>query len=545
MSVNKWETNDGIYLGREAEDAPVLPAVSPEPPNLLTGQWRAKPVRKRPEGGHDGEHEFVGDRHLLMFGPNGSGKSWRVLMPNLCRLVDWSMVVVDPKGALAAYTAVHRAKLNAKGEPTRKVVVIDPFRVIEESYPRLVERFPFFKSHGLNPLAALDLDAADGEAVDDARTLAASLIKVDHKGESHWAHSAQALLQGLILALVVLAGDLKKIPAADRPEIKIGTHKLAFDAENPAATLGMVRQLVGAAPSDLAIFNERMVEDFGEDYPAIAETLNRFTKFTPENRELLGILSTAITQTQWLSSPRVRQDLAAGSFDFGRLKREPVTVFLVIPPRYLGSHATWLRLMITAALLPLLRSVEDGAVPVLFALDEYAALGHMEVIENNMALMREYGVKLWPVLQDLNQMKEIHGENRWQSFVGNAGVRALFAPQDHATQDYFSNLSGKTVWTYETTSSSSSWSPGGNSGGSNTGQSKSLVPRFAGEHLGSIERGQGVLYVSETRSGRANVLLRSVFPDPRSVAYDPRKSAGTDTLNDAAGVIASARKWIG
>jgi hypothetical protein len=61
--------------------------------------------------------------------------------------------------------------------------------------------------------------------------------------------------------------------------------------------------------------------------------------------------------------------------------------------------------MVSSILRPLLRSVEGRAVPTLFLLDEFAQLGHMEMIEDNYALMRGYGVKLWTIFQDLNQAK--------------------------------------------------------------------------------------------------------------------------------------------
>lgn len=69
--------------------------------------------------------------------------------------------------------------------------------------------------------------------------------------------------------------------------------------------------------------------------------------------------------------------------------------------------------MVTSVLLPLLRSVENAKVPVLFMLDEFAQLGPMPVIENNLALMRGYGLKLWPVFQDLAQAKALYKE-RWE-----------------------------------------------------------------------------------------------------------------------------------
>lgn len=40
----------------------------------------------------------------------------------------------------------------------------------------------------------------------------------------------------------------------------------------------------------------------------------------------------------------------------------------------------------------------------LFMLDEFAALGQLEMVQTAMGLMRGYGVKLWPILQDLSQL---------------------------------------------------------------------------------------------------------------------------------------------
>ncbi|SMP82292.1 Type IV secretory system Conjugative DNA transfer [Novosphingobium panipatense] len=39
--------------------------------------------------------------------------------------------------------------------------------------------------------------------------------------------------------------------------------------------------------------------------------------------------------------------------------------------------------------------------PVLFLLDEFAALGRLEPVERAMGLMAGYGLQLWPILQDI------------------------------------------------------------------------------------------------------------------------------------------------
>src|ERR1700722_17782246 len=80
---------------------------------------------------------YQGERHLLLFGPNGTGKGTRFLIPNLLSIKDRSIIVIDPKGELAAVTADYRRTIG-------DVVMLNPFGVLG------------LDSEGFNPLAALD-----------------------------------------------------------------------------------------------------------------------------------------------------------------------------------------------------------------------------------------------------------------------------------------------------------------------------------------------------------------------------------------------------
>ncbi len=75
-------------------------------------------------------------------------------------------------------------------------------------------------------------------------------------------------------------------------------------------------------------------------------------------------------------------------------------------------------------------------------LDEFAALGHMQVIERAAGLMAGYGVKLWTVLQDLTQLKRDYRES-WETFLGNAGTMQFFGNSDATTCRYVSEMIGK------------------------------------------------------------------------------------------------------
>jgi hypothetical protein len=73
---------------------------------------------------------YQGDRHALLFGPTGTGKTKRFLMVNLLSdcLNGRSVIVIDPKGELAAVTALHRSRL-----PGHAVQILDPFGKLHEA----------------------------------------------------------------------------------------------------------------------------------------------------------------------------------------------------------------------------------------------------------------------------------------------------------------------------------------------------------------------------------------------------------------------------
>jgi type IV secretion system protein VirD4 len=58
-----------------------------------------------------------------------------------------------------------------------------------------------------------------------------------------------------------------------------------------------------------------------------------------------------------------------------------------------------------------------------------------------MGIGRGYGLRIWPVLQDLNQLKELYPQ-RWETFLSNAGAQMFFAPRDLTTAKWVSDRTG-------------------------------------------------------------------------------------------------------
>jgi type IV secretion system protein VirD4 len=365
---------------------------------------------------------YDGPGHLLTFAPTRSGKGVGVVLPNLL-LSDRAILCVDPKGENARIAARARSRFGP-------VHVLDPFGVSGQP------------AAAFNPLAALDplgLDLAE-----DAALIADALVydPPDQVGEAHWNEEAKALIAGLVMHLATH-------PAAEGP------------------TLAAVRDLLTSAPARFAETLKAMQASPGAD-GLVARAANRH--LSKANREATGVLSAAQRHTHFLDSRRITDSLARSDFSFEDLRTERATIFLVLPPERLGTHARWLRLLVAQALHSLARSPQPGGrtlSSILFLLDEFATLGRLEPLAQAYGLMAGYGVQLWAILQDLHQLKALYGE-RHGTFLANAAVTQVFNVADFDTAQWVSRTLGVTTETFiaqgtSTNAGSTSSSKGGSS----------------------------------------------------------------------------------
>ena len=129
-------------------------------------------------------------------------------------------------------------------------------------------------------------------------------------------------------------------------------------------------------------------------------------------QEKSGIVSTALAQTASLDDPQIITDMRNHAFDFGELKRVGTADHGLSDPANRDDGSS--RQMVTAddnsALNAVIRPRAPGEPRVLFMLDEFAALGHLEIVSTVWALVRGNGVQILPVLQNLTQFKQLYGE---------------------------------------------------------------------------------------------------------------------------------------
>ena len=379
------------------------------------------------------------DRHVITFAGTRAGKGTSCTIPNLCLWVG-SAVIVDPKGENAARTARERAK-----KPGHKVIALDPYN--EAKLPKEL-------LGSYNPLDLIDIESDD--AIDLAGMIADSMIVVKNDKDSHWDESARDLIAALILHVCDTEelelrhlGRVRQLLTKGDPEFRD-----ALIAEGASKKTNAFDALWACMAA-----TEATNENIADEIIGIAESI-----IAMGDNERGSVLSTSRRNTRFLGTPRIRKVLSSTSFDIDELKTSSggMSLYLCLPARAFPTKARFLRLIISLIFFRMEEiGLEEPACghPVLFLLDEFASLGHMEMLEKAAGLMAGYGIKLWPILQDMTQLKK-HYRDSYETFVANAGTVMCFANTDLTTLEWLSKRTGETEIIRENKGSSLSNSKG-------------------------------------------------------------------------------------
>lgn len=358
---------------------------------------------------------YRGEAHGILVAPARSGK-FRDTLAGIALEWEHSMVIVDPKGQIAAVTKKQR-------EEVGRVFVLNPFNV----WPEYLG-----PSACYNPLSVLDPKSNEFDAECDA--LADAIVVNEGAGDSHWPDSARLLVGGVMMHLV------SKFPPEDQ-------------------TLGNLRDIIST--SRLIQFCNSAIA-IGDD--VTKQKLADFAEVAAENKgELRSIVNNAKTQTGFITKA-IAANLTRSDFQFRDLKKEPITVYVVLPTRMFGVAGKWFRLIVASALSELMR--EERGQPVLALLDEFAQLGYLKAMRDAMGQSAGMGLQVFPILQDLNQLK-MHYKDGWETFLANTEFRQFFKPNDVFTQEYVSKLTG--ITTVKVPNTNFGQSSGGGNSSSNSG----------------------------------------------------------------------------
>ncbi|MEZ5953028.1 MAG: type IV secretory system conjugative DNA transfer family protein [Hyphomonas sp.] len=325
-----------------------------------------------------------GEGHVITIAPTGAGKGRGALIPNLLTY-EGPAIVIDPKGEACRVTARRRREMG------QEVHVIDPFGVVSE------------ESDSLNPLDAFDIPGIEPSslAMEIAKQLSGGNMSLP---DPFWDIRAHDLSAGVISAVASLH------EGADRTLLKARRYLKADDT-----ALGLSVLLNSKA---------------GKIHRFAREEIRSFLQ--TEDRCRSGIHATACSYFSVIASDAAQRTITCSTIDLQAVTRgDPMTIYLVVPPSKLASHAALFRLW-TASLLSAVLS-REGDLPkhrTLFAIDECAQLGDFGLLPMVYTLARSYGVRVWAFFQDLAQIKRMLPEE-WQTVLTNSAALQVFGVPNH------------------------------------------------------------------------------------------------------------------
>jgi type IV secretion system protein VirD4 len=292
------------------------------------------------------------------------------------------------------------------------VFILNPFNILKDEFAAI----GFTEFHGFNPLAHLNVK--DDNFVADVSALSEALVITD-SNDPYWSDSARDLISCLIMYVCINEKENRHLPK--------------------------VRELL---TQDEEAFLRLMTEISKSDFLPMAQKSRRF--LNADDRSNSSVIATAITQTLFLDDPALANNLKRNDFNFLDMKSKKITVYVILPAKFLLAYSRWFRLLITSALDTLMSTHKKGKKPVLFMLDEFPVLGRLSSIETAIGLARGYGIQIWIFVQDLHQLLHIY-KTRAESFLANTGVQQYFTPNDMETAERISKRVGNTT-TFKTES---------------------------------------------------------------------------------------------
>jgi type IV secretion system protein VirD4 len=351
-----------------------------------------------------------GPEHVLCLAPTRSGKGVGLVIPTL---LSWphSAVITDLKGELWALTSGWR-----KEHAANKVLRFEPASATS--------------SVAFNPLDFIRLGTEN--EVGDAQNLATLIVDPDGKGlQDHWQKTSQSLLVGCILHVLYKAkheGFVASLPAIDDmlADPVRGVEELWDEMTTYPHLGGQVHPLVAASGRDML---DRPEQEGG------------------------SVLSTAKSYLSLYRDPVVRRNVERSDFGIKDLMHHEsaVSLYIVTQPNDKDRLKPLIRVVVNMIIRLLADKMDfENGRPVahykhrlLMMLDEFPALGKLDIVQESLAFVAGYGLKCYLIVQDIAQLNAAYGKD--ESISSNCHIRIAYAPNRTDTAQALSAMTGETT----------------------------------------------------------------------------------------------------
>ncbi|MCA8270700.1 type IV secretory system conjugative DNA transfer family protein [Burkholderia vietnamiensis] len=368
-----------------------------------------------------------GSSHICTGAPTGSGKGVGVVNPTILSWIG-SIIAYDMKKELWALSAGFRKALG---------------QVVMRFEPTCMDG----SGARFNPLEEVRLRTL--REVADAQNIAEMIVDPDGKGmDDHWAKTGHELLSAAILHVLYVEPN------------KTLRGVVSFFCD-PRRSIEQVAESMLNAHHDLDAtqnWSDPMTGRRTLTHPVVAEAARSFLNKSDNERS--GVQSTALSFLSLYRDPVVAMNTAVSDFRIADLMNheKPVSLYLVVPPSDRKRLRPLIRLMFNLVLRNLTESMDykDGKQVqhykhrLLMIMDEVPSLGKLEILEESIAFVRSYGIKILLIFQDYAQLYKAYTKE--ESLTSNTHITVMFTPNKIDTAKIISDRLGQKTVQRETRS---------------------------------------------------------------------------------------------
>lgn len=365
---------------------------------IVLGRYRGKLLR------------LGGQQSVLLAAPTRSGKGVGVVVPNLLDY-DESVVVLDIKQENFDLTSGWRQRQG------HAVFLFNPFA--EDR-----------RTHRWNPLTYVSVDPA--LRVSDLMGIAALLYPDDRPEQAFWTSHARNAFMAFALYLFDNRDDAMRT---------------AFPALPAAPTLGALYRLAtgeGGAPVRelLACMSAQPFLQAG----ARTAFANLLALADVTLASVLGTFKEPLNP--WLN-PILDAATSGDDFLLTDLRKLRMSIYVGIQPNRLAEGRLILNLffaqLINANTRELPKANPQLRHQCLLLMDEFTAIGKLDILASASAYMAGYNLRLLPVIQSLSQLDATYGKDTARTLLTNHALQIVFAPREQQDANDYSDMLGTTT----------------------------------------------------------------------------------------------------
>jgi type IV secretion system protein VirD4 len=365
-----------------------------------------------------------GAQHLIMIAPTRSGKTTSVAIPVLCTY-EHSMVVLDLKGELRKLTSGRRQAMG------QRIFAWAPYD--EEG-----------RTHRFNPMTLLvGMDA--GKRLGEIQTIAAILYPDEQGKDPFWTSQSRAAFTAFTSYLFEQwdqrTAELrqKNAPADMLPD------------PNVADTFPSLERILRLSSGIGGKSTKEMLQEIvgnPKQYPyASQQTRTVFSNLAGlADQTFSSVIATMQAPLQQFLSPVLAAATNATDFDITAIRRHPTTIYVDIPTNKLDESGKLLNIFFSSVignnLTKQLGDEPDLKYQMLMLMDEFTAMGRVDVWAKRISISASYGVRDLCIIQSRAQLRGTYGDNDAQNFITNHGAQIVFTPREQSDANEYSEMLG-------------------------------------------------------------------------------------------------------